>query len=65
MLPSIPATRRLARDLVTRYGEDAVQAASDRAKAMEKIGNAGAAEIWSRVAEIIVRMRGGDRRMDA
>ena len=65
MLPTIQATRRLARDLVTRYGEDSVRAASDRARAMEQIGNAGAAEIWSRVAEIIVRMRGGARRMDA
>lgn len=65
MLPTIQATRRLAHDLITRYGEDAVRAASERAKAMEKIGNADAAEIWSAVTEIIVRMRGGDRRMDA
>jgi hypothetical protein len=65
MVPTIQATRRLARDLVIRYGEDAVRAASDRAKAMEQIGNPGAAEIWSRVAEIIARMRGRDGRMDA
>lgn len=65
MLPTPQATRRLARDIVAHYGEDAVLAASERAKAMEKIGNADAAEIWSAVTEIIRRMRGGGRTMDA
>ena len=65
MLPTNQATRRLARDILSRYGEDAVRAASERAKAMEKIGNAGAAEIWSAVTEIVRRMSGRDRRMDA
>jgi hypothetical protein len=65
MLPTHQATRRLARDLVARYGDDAAQAASERAKAMEKIGNPDAAEIWSQVTEILRRMRGRSRRMDA
>jgi len=65
MLPINQATRRLAREILARYGEDAVRAASERAKAMEKIGNAGAAEIWSTVTEIVRRMSGRGRRMDA
>ena len=65
MLPSNQATRRLAREILARYGEDAVRAASERASAMEKIGNAGAAEIWATVTEIVRRMSGRDRRMDA
>lgn len=59
------ATRRLARDLAAQYGEDAVQAASERAKAMEQIGNADAAKIWSAVTEILRRFRGRERTMDA
>jgi hypothetical protein len=65
VLPGSQATRRLAREILARYGEDAVRAASEPAKAMEKIGNAGAAEIWSTVTKIIRRISGRDRRMDA
>jgi hypothetical protein len=65
MLPSNQATRRLARDLVAHYGDDAVLAASERAEAMVKIGNADAAEIWTAVIDLIRRMRIGDRHYDA
>ncbi len=65
MLATHQAKRRLARDLVARYGEDAVLAASERAAAMEKIGNADAAEIWSAVTAILRRLRARDRRMVA
>lgn len=65
MLPTIQATRRLARDLVARYGTDAVHAASERAEAMVKIGNADAAEIWAAVKDLVRRMRIVDRRLDS
>ena len=66
MLPTThQGTRRLARDLVVRYGEDAALAARERAQAMEKIGNADAAAIWAAVTEILRRFSSRDRRMDA
>ena len=65
MLLTEQATRRLAQDLVANYGEDAALAASERAEAMEKIGNADAAEVWAAVVELLSRMRGRIRRADA
>jgi hypothetical protein len=55
MVPSEQATARLAAALVANYGEDAALAASERAEAMEKIGNSEAAEIWAAVAAILER----------
>jgi hypothetical protein len=65
MLLTEQATRRLAQDLVANYGEDAALAASERAEAMEKIGNADAAEVWAAVAEMLSRRRGRMKRADA
>lgn len=65
MLLTEQATRRLAQDLVANYGEDAARAASERAEAMEKIGNPDAALVWAAVAELLARMRGRIRRADA
>jgi hypothetical protein len=62
MLLNEQATRRLAQDLVANYGEDAAQAASERAEAMEKIGNPDAAQIWAAVSEILKRWRAHRRR---
>lgn len=64
MLPTQQATARLAYDLVVTYGDDAVLAASERAEAMEKIGNVDAAAIWAAVTDILRRMRARDRRLD-
>jgi hypothetical protein len=52
------ATVRLAADLIANYGEDAALAASERAEAMEKIGNPEAAQVWVAVREILARRRG-------
>ncbi len=58
MVPTYQATARLAADLIANYGDDAVLAATERAEAMEKIGNAEAAEVWAAVTEILARRRG-------
>lgn len=65
MVVSEQATTRLAQDLVANYGDDAALAASERAQAMEKIGNADAAQVWAAVTEILQRQRGQTRRDDA
>jgi hypothetical protein len=59
------AAARLAADLVANYGEDALLAAADRLEAMEKIGHADAAEVWTAVTEILERQRGKSKRPDA
>ncbi len=61
MVPTEQAAVRLASHLVATYGEDAALAASERAEAMEKIGNAEAARVWAAVSEILApgRRRGG------
>ena len=53
MVPMDQATARLASHMVDTYGEDAALAASERAEAMEKIGNAEAARVWAAVREIL------------
>jgi hypothetical protein len=65
MVPTGEATARLAADLVANYGEDALLAASERLEAMEKIGNADAAEVWAAVTEILARQWGKGKRPDA
>ncbi len=51
------ATVRLASELITHYGEDAALAASERAEAMEQIGNPEAAQVWVAVSEFLARRR--------
>jgi hypothetical protein len=65
MVVTDQATARLAQDLVAAYGEDAAIAAAERAEAMEKIGNADAAQIWAAVTEMLMRRRGKGKRADA
>jgi len=65
MLLTEQATRRLAQDLVANYGEDAASAASERAEAMEKMGNPEAAAVWAAVADMLARIRGRRKRADA
>jgi hypothetical protein len=65
MVPTDQAMVRLAQDLVATYGEDAAAAAAERAEAMERIGNADAAQIWAAVEEILRRAQGRGVRPDA
>lgn len=57
MVPMDQAAERLAADLLATYGDDAALAASERAAAMEKIGNPEAAQVWVAVSEILARRR--------
>ncbi len=65
MVPMDQAAMRLASHLTATYGEDAALAASERAEAMEKIGNAEAAGVWAAVREILARRGGARVRADA
>ena len=65
MVPRDEVTARLAAALITNYGDEAAVAASERAEAMEKIGNSQVAEIWAAVTKILEGGHGQARRGDA
>lgn len=65
MLTTEQIAARLAHDILSRYGDDAETAATERAEALAEFGNADAARIWFAVAEIVARQRAaGERTLD-
>ena len=56
-------TDHAARWMIARYDREAFAAACDRASACERVGSAGAAEIWRQItAAICAIQNGGDAR---